>query len=227
MFLNATLSVPSPPAGTLPEDAALVAGLHAGDPRAVEQMVAQYGPALYRFAYYQLQDAMLAEDLVAEVFARVIEKVGGYVQDSTPFQAWLFRIARNLVTDHYRSVKRRPQTSFEQWLAAEPAAEPGGYDSAIDGLPMREELLAGLRLLTEEQRQVIILHVLEGWEMPQVAQILGRSLPSVKSLYYRGMDSLRRVLTAPPAKAPRPTTSAPAPRPVRGSVGGLLVTGAT
>jgi RNA polymerase sigma-70 factor, ECF subfamily len=226
MFLSATLPVPSSLAGAEPDDAALVAGLHAGDPRAVEQMVAQYSPALYRFAYYQLHDAMLAEDLVAEVFARVVEKVAGYVQGSAPFQAWLFRIARNLVTDHYRSVKRRPQTSFEQWLAAEPGAEPGGYDSAIDGLPLREELLAGLRLLTEEQRQVIILHVLEGWEMPQVAQILGRSLPSVKSLYYRGMDSLRRVLAAPPAQAPRPAAAAPAPRPARGSVGVLLASGA-
>jgi RNA polymerase sigma-70 factor (ECF subfamily) len=216
MFLNATLPASPPVAGSLPDDAALVAGLHGGDPRAVEQMVAQYSPVLYRFAYYQLQDVMLAEDLVAEVFVRVIEKVGGYVQGSTPFQAWLFRIARNLVTDHYRSVKRRPQVSFEQWLAAEPGAEPGGWDNAIDGLPLREELQAGLHMLTEEQRQVIILHVIEGWDMPQVAQLLGRSLPSVKSLYYRGMESLRRALSAPPAKAVRPA---------RGSVSLLLAAG--
>lgn len=225
MFLNATLPVPASLAGTLPDDAALVAGLQAGDPRAVEQMVAQYSPVLYRFAYYQLHDAMPAEDLVAEVFARVIEKVGGYVQGSTPFQAWLFRIARNLITDHYRSMKRRPQVSFEQWLAAEPGAEPGGWDNGIDSLPLREELQAGLRLLTEEQRQVIILHVIEGWDMPQVARILGRTLPSVKSLYYRGMESLRRALSAPPAKAARPVASAPPSRPVRGSVAGLLAAG--
>ena len=225
MFLNATLPVSASLAGALPDDVALVAGLRGGDPRAVEQMVAQYSPVLYRFAYYQLQDAMLAEDLVAEVFVRVVEKVDGYVQGSTPFQAWLFRIARNLITDHYRSVKRRPQVSFEQWLAAEPGAEPGRCDSAIDDLPLREELQAGLRVLTEEQRQVIILHAIEGWDMPQVAQILGRSLPSVKSLYYRGIDSLRRALGAPPARAARPVAPAPAPRPARGSVALLLASG--
>jgi RNA polymerase sigma-70 factor, ECF subfamily len=225
MFLNATLSVSPLLDRALPDDTALVAGLHSGDPRAVEQMVAQYSPVLYRFAYYQLQDVMQAEDLVAEVFVRVIEKVSGYVQGSTPFQAWLFRIARNLINDHYRSVKRRPQVSFDQWLAAEPGAEPGGCDSAIDGLPLREELQAGLRVLTAEQRQVIILHVLEGWDMPQVAQLLGRTLPSVKSLYYRGMDSLRRALNAPPAPAARPVAPAPAPHPARGSVALLLASG--
>ena len=50
-------------------------------------------------------------------------------------------------------------------------------------------------LLTPEQRQVILLHVVDGWELPEVARKLGRSLPSVKSLYYRGVQSLRRVMT--------------------------------
>ena len=54
------------------DDAELVAGLRRGDAHAVEYVVRQYAPALYRFAYYQLQDAMLAEDLVSEVMVRMM-----------------------------------------------------------------------------------------------------------------------------------------------------------
>ncbi len=177
------------------DDAILVAGLQRGDTRAVEYVVQQYAPALYRYAYYQLQDAMLAEDVVSEVMARMVGRVDKFVLESTPFQAWLFRIARNLIADHYRARKRRPQVSLETWLEVDPSQEPGGPDLQILDLPDREELMAGLALLTEEQRQVILLHVVEGWELPQVAKLLDRSVPSVKSLYYRGVQSLRRVLT--------------------------------
>ncbi|HUS16137.1 MAG TPA: RNA polymerase sigma factor [Chloroflexia bacterium] len=199
-----TLTAPTaiPFAAAMRDDHALVAALHRGETHAMEQLVQQYGPVLHRYAYYQVQDATVAEDLVAEVFVRVMEKIHRYVQGSTPLQAWLFRIIRNLIADHYRARKRRPQVSLEQWLTADPGAEPGSFDCGIDSLPVRDELQAGLRALTAEQREVIILHVIEGWELPQAARMLGRSLPSVKSLYYRGMESLRRELGA--SSAPQP-----------------------
>jgi RNA polymerase sigma-70 factor (ECF subfamily) len=180
------------------EDEELVAGLQCGDARAVEYLVQQYAPALYRFAYYQLQDASLAEDLVSDVMVRVIGRVGGFVlaqAEQATFQAWLFRIARNLIADHYRARKRRPQLSLEAILDAEPGLEPGRYDSRIEDLLDREQLRARLATLTGEQREVILLHVIEGWELPQVARLLERSLPSVKSLYYRGVQSLRRAMS--------------------------------
>jgi len=179
------------------DDVALVAGLQQGDARAVEYVVQQHAPGLYRFAYYELQDAMLAEDIVSEVLVRMIGNVQRFTLGSIPFQSWLYRIARNLIADQYRARKRRPQISFEGWLAADPDGGPGAADGGIDDLPQREELLSGLATLTEEQRQVILLHVIEGWELPQVARLLDRSLPSVKSLYYRGVQALRRALARP------------------------------
>jgi DNA-directed RNA polymerase specialized sigma24 family protein len=63
-------------------------------------------------------------------------------------------------------------------------------------VPEREELLKALHTLTQEQQQVIIMHAVEGWDMPRVALMLERSLASVKGLYYRGMESLRRALAS-------------------------------
>jgi RNA polymerase sigma-70 factor (ECF subfamily) len=178
------------------DDADLVAGLRRGDAQAVEYVVRQYAPALYRFAYYQLQDAMLAEDLVSEVMVRMINHIDGFVLGRATFQAWLFRIARNLITDHYRARQRHPQVSLEAILNAEPGYEPGEYDPQIEALLDREQLAAGLAILTDEQRQVILLHVVEGWELPQIADLLDRSLASIKGLYYRGIQSLHRALAA-------------------------------
>jgi RNA polymerase sigma-70 factor, ECF subfamily len=176
------------------DDTQLVAGLKQGDPEAVEYAVLQYAPALYRFAIYQLHDPIAAEDLVSEVVVRMIRGIDEFVLGRASFQAWLFRIARNLIADHYRAGKRRPQVSLEALLDEEPGWEPGQYDVQIDLISERDRLQAGLDALTEEQRQVILLHLVEGWELPQVAQLMDRTLPSVKSLYYRGVQSLRRVL---------------------------------
>jgi RNA polymerase sigma-70 factor (ECF subfamily) len=195
MLLNRTRALDWNSDSRFMDDAALVAGLQHGDARAVEYVVQRYAPALFRYAYYQLQDAMLAEDLAAEVMTRMIGSIDRFVVGTTPFESWLFRIVRNLIVDEYRVRKRRPQVSFEQWLTEEPDLEPGAHDSRIAALPDHEELRAGLATLTDEQRQVVLLHVVEGWELPQVAQLLDRSVPSVKSLYYRGVQSLRRALT--------------------------------
>ena len=177
------------------DDAAIVSGLKSGDALAVEYVVKQYAPALYRFAYYQLQDEATAEDVVAEVMSRMVRKVDSFVLEQASLQTWLFRIARNLIADHYKLRKRRPQVSLEALLDDEPGEEPGRYDPELEILLDRERLQTALAMLTDEQRQVILLHVIEGWELPQVSDLLGRTIPSVKSLYYRGVRSLRRALT--------------------------------
>src|SRR5438094_413131 len=66
--------------------------------------------------------------------------------------------------------------------------------SLVAGLQRGDAVAVGLAALTDEQRQVILLHVVEGWELPQVAELLDRSVASVKSAYYRGIQSLRRAL---------------------------------
>ncbi len=176
------------------DDEALLEGLRAGDERTVEYTVQQYAPALFRYVYYQLQDASAAEDVVSEVMTRMIERIDSFVPTGARFQAWLFSIARNLVADHYRARRRRPQVSLGAWLSANPGEEPGSLDPSITALPEREELQTALAKVTPEQRLVILLHVVDGYELPHVARLLERSLPSVKSLYYRGIRSMRTAL---------------------------------
>ncbi len=178
------------------DDQALVERLKCGDQKAVEYVVLRYVPAIYRFAYYQLQDAFLAEDLASDVMARMIGNIEGFIPGAGSFHSWLFRIARNLIADHYRARKRRPQISLEGWLHSKPMNEPGCNDPEIEGLVDQDQLRMALATLTSEQREVILLHVVEGWQLPEVAMLLDLSLSSVKSLYYRGIQSLRRAMAA-------------------------------
>src|SRR5262249_37170254 len=149
-------------------DATLVAGLQCRAAPAITYVVEYYAPMLHRFVYYQLQDAALAEDLVSEVMVHMIGRLDTFRPEQGSFQTWLFAIARHLVADHYRARRRRPEISLERWLAAEPAHEPGRPDGQIDLVPDQDQLKAGLATLTEEQRQVILLHVVVGWPLPEV-----------------------------------------------------------
>ncbi len=173
------------------DDATLVAGLKRRDPQTVEHAVVTYAPKLYRYAFYQLQDASSAEDLVSDVIMRMLEKIDGYEYTGVPFQSWLFRIARNLVTDVYRR-RRTPVLSLEAWQEGPDHQDVGALDPRLEQLLDRDLLQAALAQLTPEQRQVLTLRIVEGWQPAEIAVMLDRSIDSVKSLQYRALQTLRR-----------------------------------
>jgi RNA polymerase sigma-70 factor (ECF subfamily) len=173
-------------------DETLVAGLKRRDGPAVEFAVETYAPRLYRYAVYQLGDTAAAEDLVSEVVTRMLEKIDGYTYTGAPFQAWLFQIARNLVTDNYRQRARAQVVSLEVWLEGGEGYDVGANDTRIESLADQDTLLRVLAQLTDEQRQVITLRLIEGWQPAEIAELLGRSIDSVKSLQYRAIQAMRR-----------------------------------
>ena len=180
-------------------DDILVSGLKRREAGAIEHAVQLYAPKLYRYAYYQLGDPQAAEDLASEVMTRMLEKIDGYKYVGVPLQVWLFQIARNLVADAFRD-RSKATLSLDAWLEGEEGArapeglEPGEIDSRLEMLGDREILRTVLSQLTDEQRQVIILRVIGGWQPSEIAQLLNRTIDSVKSLQYRAIQSMRRYL---------------------------------
>jgi RNA polymerase sigma-70 factor, ECF subfamily len=172
------------------DEAELVVRLRAHDESAIRYVYRRYSDGIYRFALYQTADPMLAEDVVGEVFARMMESIGTYSYRGTPISAWLYRIARNLIVDQQRRRGRlRPLED----------ADPGRLVSAnpIEAAESElrwQELADLLAALTEEQRQVILLKFVESLDNREVAAIIGRSEGSVKSLQHRALRSLKRLL---------------------------------
>jgi RNA polymerase sigma-70 factor (ECF subfamily) len=161
---------------------------------AVQYTVETYAPRLYRFAMYQIGNNETAEDIASEVVARMLEKIDGYTYKGAPFQTWLFSIARNLITDLYRKKMKAQVISLSGSEGQKETEEIGSIDSGLESLADRDELLRAMRLLTEDQRQIVTLRLVEGWEPAEIAQLLGRSVDSVKSLQYRALQAMKRAL---------------------------------
>jgi RNA polymerase sigma-70 factor (ECF subfamily) len=171
-------------------EAELVERLKTYDEAAVRQVYRLYSDGIYRYALYQSGNPELAEDVVGEVFVRMMDSIASYEYRGSPISAWLYRIARNLVIDQQRRGNRLQalDEAHDSRLISE---------NPVD-LAERElgwaELRGALRELTDEQRQVIILKFIESLENREVAAIIGKSEGSVKSLQHRALRSLRRVL---------------------------------
>lgn len=174
------------------DDETLILGLKRRDNGAVQYAVETYAPKLYRYAVYQLGNPTAAEDLVSEVVTRMLERIDDYRYTGVPLQAWLFSIARNLVTDGFRRRNRAPMISLDNPQEAGTLDDLGSVDARLDALADRDLLVRLLGRLTEEQRQILTLRIVEGWQPADIARLLGRSIDSVKSLQYRGIQSLRR-----------------------------------
>ncbi|HEX2911318.1 MAG TPA: RNA polymerase sigma factor [Chloroflexia bacterium] len=185
-------------------DAELVTSLKKREARAVELLLQQFADRLYNYAYYHSGDHHLAEDIVSETFTRIIEKIGNYEQREVPFKAWVFRIAHNLLVDHFRRHSRYRAVSLDEidWESGPPVIPSSDWGAADGGelaqqMADRDELQSAVARLPEEQRTVFILRFIDGLELEQVASALDKSLASIKSLQYRAVRNLRALLDQP------------------------------
>jgi RNA polymerase sigma-70 factor (ECF subfamily) len=167
----------------------LVRRIHANDPDAFDELYARYSPRVFGYLYQRLNgDHEEAEDLTAEVFAKVYEKIDSYQVQGAPLSSWLFRIAHNRLID---SVRRRPRQT-QVGLDLAPEMPSGPVFQGVDQAVALEQIKIGLARLTPEQRQVIELRFLQGKSLAETAAQVGRNEDAVKKLQSRGLASLRR-----------------------------------
>ena len=94
------------------------------EPAAFGAIYDHYFPRVYNYVRYRVGDAQAADDLTAQVFERVLVKIGGYRPERSPFAAWLFALARNAVNDYFRAQRRHPWLSVEALRGSASAAPP-------------------------------------------------------------------------------------------------------
>ena len=157
-------------------------------------------PRVVRYIAVRSGDFAEAEDLASEVFVRALRSSDRFDGKSAPIEAWIFRIAHNLLVDHLRSRSRRPaRVSIDENPAvAQTIATPG--DSPQDSLE-REEEIAVLRRaigqLTEAQQQVLALRFSDrDMTSEQIATILGRKPTAVREMQSAAIKRLRVILGA-------------------------------
>lgn len=160
------------------------------EPEALAELYDRYAPKMYTYIYRRVGNAALAEDLTSELFLRVLRSIRGEQAWRASFSAWLYRIAHNLVVDHYRRLPPEP----EQPLVASLPGGGGDPVSVAEGAAEGERLRAALRRLTLEQQEVLALRYGEGLGAAEAGRIMDRSTGAVEALQHRALASLRRIL---------------------------------
>lgn len=167
----------------------LVSRVRANDPQAFDELYRRYSPRVFGYLFQRLNgNAEEAEDLTADVFTRVYEKIDAFQPQGAPLSAWVFRIAHNRLID---AVRRKPKMAAVT-LDEAPEISAGPVFGQIDQQLARDQIKLGLARLTYEQRQVIELRFLEGKSLAETAALVGRNEDAVKKLQARGLASLRR-----------------------------------
>ena len=160
------------------------------DPVAFGEIYERYYVGVYKYIFYRVGEQSLAEDLTMEVFVKAMEAIDNFSFRGVPFSAWLYRIASNLVIDHFRRQPVQPALSLEEKLVA--AVEHPS--EVLESEFTHQALQRALADLTDDQQQVIVLKFVDGLSNLEVAQILGKTEGAVKSLQHRALASLGRVL---------------------------------
>jgi RNA polymerase sigma-70 factor (ECF subfamily) len=160
------------------------------DQAALSEIYDRYSKKIYSYVYRHLGDVHLAEDLTAEVFLRMLKAARSDKFARTSLSAWLYRIAHNLIVDHFRSQSQREVEPWDEKLRAA-VDDP---TVAIEAKLAQQGLHAALSYLTQEQQQVIVLRFGEGLSAPQVAEVLSKSEGAIRALQHRALATLRRII---------------------------------
>jgi RNA polymerase sigma-70 factor, ECF subfamily len=187
-------------------DEALMAAYRDGNVQAFSELVARHERALWNFVRRFVGDGASAEDLLQEVFLRVVRSAGEW-QPTAKFSTWIYTIARNLCTDHARRMTLRRASSLDgpalgdgqsdgsgpRRIDAVVGADRGG-EVALQNREMALRIERALASLPVEQREVFLMRELQDMPFADIAVAVGASLPTVKSRMRYALERLRGAL---------------------------------
>jgi RNA polymerase sigma-70 factor (ECF subfamily) len=183
-------------------DEALMEAYQRGDTRAFEVLLTRHQRPVFNFLARQVGNPALAEDLMQEVFLRVIRGAAEYKREAK-FTTWLYTIARNLCVDTARRAKHRQAASLDQPVGrGESKSTMGDFvadqGAAVDRAVINRELQGRLKdaigQLSDEQREVFLMREALNLPFKEIADIVGCPENTVKSRMRYALEHLRAQL---------------------------------
>jgi RNA polymerase sigma factor (sigma-70 family) len=174
---------------TILTQAQIVEKIGSGAAEVFAELYEQYLPKVYRYISYRITDMHLAEDLTSTVFEKALTRFKSYNPEKAHFSTWVFTIARNTLTDHYRtSRKEQPFPLDDPIAAASPELSPEEEGDRAEEIRLLNSCVA--RLSSPEQE---IISLKFGAEMTnrQIARTLNLSESNVGIIIYRAVRKLR------------------------------------
>jgi RNA polymerase sigma-70 factor (ECF subfamily) len=170
----------------------LVERAQAGESEAFGGLYDHYADTVYRYIYYRVGSKATAEDLTSETFLRALRRIGTFTWQGRDFGAWLVTIARNLVADHFKSSRFRLEVTTGEMLDSN-ECERSPEDSVLERLS-NAALLEAVGRLNPQQQECVTLRFLQGLSVAETARIMGKNEGAIKTLQYRAVRTLARLL---------------------------------
>ena len=161
------------------------------DQVALSQIFDQYAPLLYSYVLRLCRDPELADQIVGDVFSKLLDKLSDGKGPQSNLRSYLYQIAYHLFIDQTRYNKNITPIEIVEYMRGE---ENTLQDEIENRALLDTVLLAINNELTTDQRHVIILRFLEGLDLKETSKVIGKSVNNVKVLQSRGIDKLRKVL---------------------------------
>jgi RNA polymerase sigma-70 factor (ECF subfamily) len=157
---------------------------------ALSSLYGEYFDKIARYAYIRIGVRDDAEDIAGEVFLRALKSLKLYEERGIPIQAWLFRIAHNLVVDYLRKKQKRKIVPIDE------VEIEGGINPAIvaeRNIELKQVTIA-MEQLTQEQREVLGLRFFGGLTSREAGQVLNKSDGAVREMQRAAIEKLRNLL---------------------------------
>jgi len=149
-----------------------------------------YYGRIARYAFVRMGNQADSEDLAGEVFVRALESLDSYSERGVPMQAWLFKIAHNLIVDHFRKSAKQSTVSID---TVSVKAETDPEEQAMAGLEVARVIKA-MSGLTESQRKVIELRFFGELTSEEAGHVLNKRAGAVRELQSAAIRALRNLL---------------------------------
>jgi RNA polymerase sigma factor (sigma-70 family) len=169
----------------------------AGDPHGFEALFRMFGSSIA--GYLRARSVSDPDGIANDVFLRVFRTIHTFRGDAPHFRSWVFTIAHHSAVDDARRRRRRVQEA-----PLDRAPEPAGGDVETEVLAglAHERVHVLLSAVSPDQRDVLVLRIVNDLSVSETAAVLGKSVEAVKALQHRGLGAMRRALSSYEAVSP-------------------------
>lgn len=148
-----------------------------------------YSKRVYNYIYYRINCHYTAEDLMSKVFEKAMLNIDSYSDKKAPFEVWLFAIAKNILNDHFRSLKKH--TLFSLDIIKDLVSKQPGPEDAVIKEETNDKLLNSLIVLNEKERHIIALKFGANLKNKEIGELLSISSDNVGVMLFRAIKKLK------------------------------------
>ena len=148
-----------------------------------------YYKRIYNYIFYRVNSHDVAEDLTSKVFENVMLKIETYCKEKSPFEVWLFIIARNIINDYFRNKKKH--NIFSLNVIKDLVSKEKSPESIVLTKEINSGLLKALNILDSRERNIIALKFGASLKNKEIAEILDITESNVGVILYRTLKKLK------------------------------------